>query len=207
MAVPIAAALALVLFAGLGAAFGRTLRRARRAEGELDRLRSAERSAALRDPLTGLLNDAALGEHLIHAAAHARRRVEPLSVVILDVRALGDSNERFGRQGGDQKLRAVADCMRSTLRAEDVYGRLSGGRFLVILAGTIGVQAELVAERLAGLAARTELTLGLPRGVEVDTATATAVRATPEGLLQAAETELHRVKAVRRSRRGRALSA
>lgn len=189
-----AAALAITL------AFALALVHARRREAEMSlaEFRDAVTETSLRDALTGLLDAPALNEHLVHAAAHARRRVEPLSVLLVDVCGLAEMNERVGQDAGDEVLRALAGCMRETLRAEDVYGRLGGDRFLVILAGTIGVQAEIVAERLRALAAEVEFRrLGLHRGIELCIGCATAVRATPQALLEAAGEDLHRVKALR----------
>lgn len=194
----IPAALALLPCASLGLALSRTRTRVRRAESELHELRAVAVQTALRDPLTGLLNEASMAEHLVHAAAHARRRVEPVSVLLIDVCGLGETNRRFGHEAGDALLCGLAECMRATLRAEDVYGRLRGDRFLVILAGTIGVQAEIVAERVNGVAERVEMAgTRLPSGIELTIGCATAVRATPEGLLEAASEQLEREKALR----------
>ncbi len=197
-------ALALALAAPLGLALVLCITRLRGARDALHELSEAAARSTLRDPLTGLLNEAALHEDLVRAAAHARRRVEPVSVLMIDVCRLGEVNERFGPEAGDEILRALGECMRATLRAEDAHGRLGADRFLVVLAGTIGVQAELVAERLRAVAARVEFPgLDLPRGIELNIASATAVRATPEGLLDAAGRELHRLKSLRRERHER----
>jgi diguanylate cyclase (GGDEF)-like protein len=191
-----AAALALAVALLVALALMRT--RARAAEATVAELRDAATETSLRDALTGLLDAPALNEHLVRAAAHARRRVEPLSVLLVDVCRLAEMNERAGHDAGDEVLRALAGCMRETLRGEDTYGRLGGDRFLVILAGTIGVQAEIVAERLRTRAAAVEFRrLGLQRGIELSIGCATAVRGTPQMLLEAASADLHRVKALR----------
>lgn len=191
-------AAAVALTVTLVVALARMRTRARATEAALAELRNAATETSLRDALTGLLDAPALHEHLVRAAAHARRRVEPLSLLLVDVCHLAEMNERVGHDAGDEVLRALAGCMRETMRAEDTYGRLGGDRFLVILAGTIGVQAEIVAERLSTLAAAVEFRrLGLQRGIELSIGCATAVRATPQMLLEAASEDLHRVKALR----------
>lgn len=207
MAAGIPVALVLFVCGPLAAALRRARGRARRAEQELARLREQHRAQAMRDPLTGLLGEPALREHLVRAAAHARRRVEPISVLLVEVRGLQEARGRYGPQGAEELLRTLAECMRATLRAEDVYGRFSGERFLVILAGTIGVQAEIVSERLRALAGRAQPAGDLPRGIELDVGCATAIRATPEGLLETAEAQLRRLGAQRSDRRARALGA
>jgi len=162
----------------------------------LEELASAAEISARTDPLTGLLNRATLEEHLVRAAAHARRRVEPLAALVLDVRRLCEVNERFGHDAGDELLRAFAACMRDALRADDVYGRIGEDEFLVLLPGTIRVQAEIVAERLRALAAEVRLpSLELPRGIELSIGCATAVDATADGILDAAHEDLRRTQA------------
>ena len=191
-----AVALALLLLFALLRARTRRLR----AESRLAEMRELATQSAMRDPLTGLLVADPLHEHLVHASAHARRRVEPLSLIVLDVCRLGELNERHGHDAGDAVLRAFARCLSGALRGEDVYGRLGGDQFLVILAGTIGVQAEMVAERLCALAARIELPgLELPGGIALWVGCATAVRGTPDALLESAIEQLQRLKALPRS--------
>lgn len=191
----VALAVALLLLFALLRARTRRLR----AEARLAEMRDLAAQSSMRDPLTGLLVADPLHEHLVHAAAHARRRVEPLSVIVFDVCRLGELNERHGHDAGDAVLRAFARCLSGALRGEDVYGRLGGDQFLVILAGTIGVQAEMVAERVCGLAARLEVPgLELPDGIELWTGCATAVRGTPDALLAGASEQLRRLKALPR---------
>lgn len=173
-------------------------RRVLEQRGRLRELEGSLEHSAQTDPLTGLLNDAALHEQLVRAAAHARRRVEPVSALVVNLCHLGEINDRFGHGAGDEVLRAFAGCMRTTLRADDVYGRLGEDEFLVLLPGTIRVQAEIVAERLQGLAAEIDIPgVQLPHGVELCVGCATAVRATPDGIMDVAREELVRARAQR----------
>ncbi len=149
------------------------------------------------DPLTGLPNAMAMKEHLVRSAAHARRRVEPVSALLIDLCALGAINARYGRRSGDEALQAFAACLRDTLRANDVYGRMRDDKFLVLLPGTIRVQAEIVAERLCAHAAGIQLPGPAPVGLRLSVGCATAVQATADELLSAAQEELRCAKALR----------
>jgi len=153
--------------------------------------------AASNDPLTGLPNASAMKEHLVRAAAHARRRVEPVSALLIDLCGLGAINARYGRRSGDEALQAFSGCLRETLRANDVYGRMRDDKFLVLLPGTIRVQAEIVAERLCAHAAGIELPGPAPVGLRLSVGCATAVQATADELLSAAQEELRCAKALR----------
>jgi GGDEF domain-containing protein len=82
--------------------------------------------SALTDSLTGLCNRRAIEECLIRAAAHARRRGEPMSVLMIDLDRFKQTNDRHGHAAGDRVLCAVAACMRDELRAEEIPGRWGG---------------------------------------------------------------------------------
>ena len=197
LALALAAALALLLMLALS--------RIRAQRMRLVQLADALALSARIDPLTGLPNISTLSEQLVRVAAHARRRVEPMSVLLVDLSGVGEINERFGHSAGDELLCGFAACMRGTLRADDAYGRLGGDQFLVLLPGTIRVQAELVAERLRKVAARMSLErVELARGIEMSAGFATAIQATPDALMHAARADLHRVKSLRSEQRGAA---
>jgi diguanylate cyclase (GGDEF)-like protein len=165
-----------------------------------DRSRLAVLSATLEktaqtDPLTGLSNRRALTEHLIRGAVHARRRGEPLSVLMIDLDRFKETNDRFGHEAGDQVLCAVADCMREVLRADDVYGRWGGDEFLVAMPATDEAGARTVAERLRAITSAVDLSdIGLPEGIPLSIGAATAVLTSPIELVRAADVELYRAK-------------
>jgi diguanylate cyclase (GGDEF)-like protein len=151
------------------------------------------------DSLTGLHNRRGLTEHLMRATAHARRRTEPVSVLLIDLDRFKHTNERLGHEAGDELLCAVADCMRDVLRSDDVYGRWGADEFLVALPGTNARQARFVAERLRTSAGEVQLSdIGLPDGVPMSIGVATAVHTHPEELLRAADVALYRAKATGR---------
>jgi diguanylate cyclase (GGDEF)-like protein len=150
------------------------------------------------DSLTGLFNRRALNEHLTRASAHARRRDEPLSVLMIDLDRFKQTNDRFGHEAGDRVLCAVADCMREVLRVDDVYGRWGGDEFLVAMPATDEEGAGIVAERLRAAAAAVELSdIGLPDGIPLSVGVAAAVFTNPAELVHAADIELYRAKSMR----------
>jgi diguanylate cyclase (GGDEF)-like protein len=162
-------------------------------------LSQAMEQTARTDSLTGLHNRRGLTEHLTRATAHARRRDEPVSVLMIDLERFKHTNERFGHEAGDELLCAVADCMRDVLRSDDVYGRWGGDEFLVALPRTNARQARFVAERLRTAAGEVELSdIGLHEGVPMSVGVATAVHTHPDELLRAADVALYRAKATGR---------
>ena len=152
--------------------------------------------SARTDSLTGLFNRRALSEHLARASAHARRRREPMSVLMIDLDRFKETNDRFGHAAGDQVLCVVADCMREVLRADDVYGRWGGDEFLVLMPCGDEEDARIVAERLRAAAGAVRLgDIGLADGVQMSVGAATAVHISPEEIVHAADIALYQAKA------------
>jgi diguanylate cyclase (GGDEF)-like protein len=178
------------------------------ARSQADRARLAILSVeaartARTDTLTGLPNRRALGEQLTRATAHARRRDEPVSVLMIDLDRFKDTNDRFGHEAGDQVLCAVADCMREVLRAEDLYGRWGGDEFLVALPATDEIGAHAAVIRIREAAGNVELgDVGLTDGVPLSAGSATGVHASPRDLIREADLALYAEKATRRESQG-----
>ncbi len=105
------------------------------------------RSAAYRDPLTGLPNRQHL-TRLITSEMAAGGSSE-LSIVLIDLGRLVAVNRRHGRVAGDRLLGRVADAVRGVLRGADVLFRYDNSEFVVLLTQTGSVAADKVAERIA----------------------------------------------------------
>jgi len=112
--------------------------------------RSDERNRvlAMQDELTGLTNRRSILDTLDQQLAMARRSVQPLSLLMLDLDHFKRVNDSFGHLAGDEVLRQVASGIASRLRAQDVAGRYGGEEFLVILPGTTVDGAVQLAEEL-----------------------------------------------------------
>jgi diguanylate cyclase (GGDEF)-like protein/PAS domain S-box-containing protein len=85
--------------------------------------------AAFEDPLTGLPNRALLVDRLDGVLA---RREGRAAVLYIDIDNFKSVNDRFGHNGGDALLVAVADRLRAGVRPSDVVSRLSGDEFAII---------------------------------------------------------------------------
>ena len=111
------------------------------ANAELSRL-------AMIDPLTGLLNRRQL---FITGAAEvdrAHRYRRPLAACVIDVDHFKEINDRHGHAAGDAALMEIVDRVGAHLRAGDIFGRLAGDEFVVLLLETAFDMAGDVAERL-----------------------------------------------------------
>lgn len=85
------------------------------------------------DPLTGLLNVRHLQEFATRILRAAQRRAEPVSVIYLDVDDFKHFNDSQGHRAGDEVLRAVAQSIKESTRAEDHCFRYGGDEFCIIM--------------------------------------------------------------------------
>lgn len=117
-----------------------------------------------RDALTGVFDRARME---IDAPAMIRTGLQSggeIGMVIFDADHFKGVNDRFGHLEGDKVLKALADLVQSSMRAEDRLYRFGGEEFIILLPG-LGPQAALaVAERLRRKVAST---LATPDGMPV----------------------------------------
>ena len=109
------------------------------------------RTQAVRDALTGLLNDRGLREAAATERERSVRSGRPISVVYVDVDGLKAVNDREGHAAGDALLRRFAARLEAVTRSGDWAGRLGGDEFAVVLPDTGLDGAAAMVERLASL--------------------------------------------------------
>ncbi|MCH8493527.1 MAG: PAS domain-containing protein [Idiomarina sp.] len=85
-----------------------------------------------------------------------RRRNEPVSLVAFDVDHFKSVNDTHGHAKGDEVLYKVAQAVKESLRAMDVFARTGGEEFAVLLGNTSAEPALLVAEKLRSAIAALE---------------------------------------------------
>jgi len=90
---------------------------------------------AMHDPLTGLLNRAALEDRLSLERARAERNLERLGVMYVDLDRFKEVNDTRGHAAGDQILRQVAERLVGALRASDSVARIGGDEFVILAPG------------------------------------------------------------------------
>lgn len=120
---------------------------------------------ARRDSLTGLWNRGYFMELGQREMRRVQRDGRPLSVVYFDADHFKRINDTHGHDVGDQVLKHIAKVGGSFLRALDIYGRLGGEEFAVILPETDLRGALCVAERMRH--AYEHFPVTMPCGLEV----------------------------------------
>ncbi|VAW87300.1 diguanylate cyclase (GGDEF domain) [hydrothermal vent metagenome] len=104
--------------------------------------------AALKDPLTGINNRAAMDASLIREVDLARRHETPLSLIALDLDHFKKVNDTLGHDAGDQVLRQVVNTLLDTIRVSDMVFRFGGEEFVVLLTNTNKKGAMQLAQRI-----------------------------------------------------------
>jgi diguanylate cyclase (GGDEF)-like protein len=172
-------------------------------------LRNADRharvsDAAVRDPLTGLLNRRYFDEAVETAFATARRLETPLSLIVLDLDRFSAVNNDHGHAVGDAVLRRVARAMAGAVRVGDTTARYGGEEFVVIAPGADTAEAVVVAERIrsAVAAASTVGTDAQDIGITVSAGVASLIGDELDGraLFRAADSALLAAKRAGRDR-------
>jgi len=103
---------------------------------------------ATTDPLTETLNRRAFLERADAAFSFCRRDDKPLSAIMLDIDHFKRVNDGFGHAAGDAVLRGFAVRVAPILRGMDIFGRLGGEEFAIVLPGLELQGAVKVAERI-----------------------------------------------------------
>lgn len=105
------------------------------------------RKLVTRDPLTGILNRRGVEEAATMAIANCRRHGRDLSVVLADIDSFKALNDRLGHMAGDRALIAFTEYVHAAIRHGDIFGRMGGDEFCLILLDTPASVAVQVIER------------------------------------------------------------
>jgi diguanylate cyclase (GGDEF)-like protein/putative nucleotidyltransferase with HDIG domain len=167
------AAMCLVFAFGVGVAariliglVGLSRRQADAHSAELARLELE----ALTDHLTGLRNHRAFQEDLKREVERRNRSGSGFALLMVDMDGLKRINDTFGHQSGDERIKAVAKCLRESLRGSDVAYRVGGDEFMVLLPAERAWGALTYAQRLQMNAATADVsvTVGITESVATE---------------------------------------
>lgn len=117
----------------------------------------ALRAQAATDELTGILNRRAFMARASEALSAFRRYGHAFCVLIIDLDHFKRINDTYGHAAGDAALRAVTACIGQSLRESDVFGRIGGEEFAILLPCTHPEEGPQLAERLRETVARLAL--------------------------------------------------
>ncbi|ABC91125.1 hypothetical conserved protein [Rhizobium etli CFN 42] len=112
----------------------------------MDRLELMQSAAT--DSLTEAMTRRAFKQEAEQLIALALRHQHDLSCIVFDIDHFKQVNDRHGHAAGDAVLKAVASACKATLRAGDLFGRIGGEEFAVVLPHVDRDGAVAVAEKI-----------------------------------------------------------
>ncbi|WP_109016907.1 sensor domain-containing diguanylate cyclase [Novimethylophilus kurashikiensis] len=106
------------------------------------------RTLSEQDPLTQAYTRRKLFDLLKHEVHRADRYHHPLSSILLDLDHFKTINDSFGHSVGDEVLIAVSRTIRENIRDTDIFGRLGGEEFLLVLPESDTQEAISLADKI-----------------------------------------------------------
>lgn len=106
-----------------------------------------------KDALTGIYNRYYFKRYLTKEITRAFRYKYALSVVLFDIDYFKKINDTYGHQAGDKMLIHITKAVSKRLRSEDVFARIGGEEFIIILSHCDISRARVIAEEVRALVA------------------------------------------------------
>ncbi len=100
------------------------------------------------DHLTGALSRRKLMEQGARLVQRLHQQGAPVAVLLMDLDHFKRINDSHGHAQGDTVLREFAALVQRNLRPQDLFGRIGGEEFALILPATAASHAQLIGERL-----------------------------------------------------------
>jgi diguanylate cyclase (GGDEF)-like protein len=150
----------LALLLGITWTFGFVMLNSERLEVDLKNAQVELQRLAETDFLTGIANHRRFSEAGEREIQRARRYGHPLAALMLDLDHFKKVNDTYGHAVGDRVLVAMTAAFRNLLRDIDVFGRLGGEEFAILLPETDLEGGRATAERLRAAFADTAVDAG-----------------------------------------------
>jgi diguanylate cyclase (GGDEF)-like protein len=100
------------------------------------------------DDLTGIWNRRAFIVESNKELQRAQRNKHPVCLLMMDIDDFKKINDAFGHEVGDEVLKLFTHCITATKRSYDIFGRIGGEEFAMLLPETNRSEAMELAERI-----------------------------------------------------------
>lgn len=115
---------------------------------EINSLQKELEKQANTDPLTGLLNRRAFFKFADKYFSESRRYGRHLSLIMIDIDFFKSVNDIHGHPVGDIIIQFISAQASKHLRKEDLFARVGGEEFAILLPNTDRESAQVVAEKI-----------------------------------------------------------
>lgn len=152
------------------------------------------------DSLTNILNRRAFLELFQIEVTRQRRHNHALSLLMLDIDFFKSINDTYGHAAGDIVLIQLCETVQQLLRRSDVFGRIGGEEFVILLPQTPADSAFILAERI-----RESVAANVGHGyrqitLSIGVASLTSQEETPQDVMRRADLALYKAKESGRNR-------
>jgi diguanylate cyclase (GGDEF)-like protein/hemerythrin-like metal-binding protein len=154
------------------------------------------------DPLTGIYNRRAFMQLLNSSLEEAQRHQQPLSLLLLDLDHFKQVNDTYGHDTGDKLLQCFTNHIKKIIRNHDIFARIGGEEFVLLLPYTSPQDAWKIAEDIVQQIAALDLE-DLAPGLKMTVSIGHAKYEENMGMrtfLQKADTHLYEAKRKGRNR-------
>lgn len=100
------------------------------------------------DDLTQVYNRRKFFELAQYEVERNARHQHPLTIIMMDIDHFKNINDTHGHQVGDKTLQALSQTIKALVRSTDVFGRIGGEEFALVLPETTKQAAKDFAERI-----------------------------------------------------------
>lgn len=100
------------------------------------------------DALTGALNRRSMTEAALRETARSARGGHALSIIMIDIDNFKQLNDTRGHVAGDRALQSLVSRVKSVLRQQDLFARMGGEEFAILLPDATEIAGLLIAERV-----------------------------------------------------------
>jgi len=105
------------------------------------------RELATKDVLTGILNRFAFHEELSKIISNSKRTNTKFALLFLDLDNFKEVNDTYGHDIGDKLLQEVVSRVLPNIRTEDIFARIGGDEFILILTNVKNKMFEQLVEK------------------------------------------------------------
>jgi diguanylate cyclase (GGDEF)-like protein len=141
----------LAIFFGIAWTFGFVMLNSERLEADLRSAQGKLQKMATTDFLTGIANIRLFSEAGEREVQRAHRYKRSLALLMIDLDHFKKVNDKYGHAIGDKILVAFAAICKKCLRKTDIFGRLGGEEFAILLPETDVSGGRKFAERLRAI--------------------------------------------------------
>jgi diguanylate cyclase (GGDEF)-like protein len=154
------------------------------------------------DPLTAIFNRRAFIHALEHEIIEVKKSNKPLSLLTLDIDHFKQINDTFGHDTGDVVLQRFVQRIKTLIRDNDIFARIGGEEFAVLLPNTSHKGAQTLAGKIINEIAALDLNT-VAAGLKMTVSIGIAVyknNTSSKVLLKEADEQLYEAKRSGRNR-------